>query len=470
MKTKFYYILIFSFFALFISGCDEENEPNSQELELTTTILNNPSCKYGLKVAPADEIADTLSCVEYEYDASNQKLLLIHRNTGFNCCPEGFRVKTLVNENIITIQEFENEANCDCNCLYDLEIELTGVVAGEYTLNFDEPYAIDMQKISFSIDLTKETTGSFCVTRKEYPWGVYSNSNIELNISGEVIAHSECKYGAKSTSTDEDIPDSLSCVSYNFDKTNNILFLKHINAGFNCGPGDLYVETTTNGNIITIQEFESMAAANCNCLYDLDVELGGISEGVYQIVFIEPYLVNEQELSFTIDLTNNTTGEHCVTRKNYPWGVSSYSGTELDITGALIANTSCKSKKNKDSSNVETSDSLSCVTYSFDNSSSSLILKHINTCFNCCPGNLYIETSTEGNTITIEEFESEAECDCNCLYDIDIKLEGLEAGVYNVVFIEPYINEEQEISFSIDLTTATEGEYCVTRRNYPWGM
>jgi hypothetical protein len=45
------------------------------------------------------------------------------------------------------------------------------VGSGKYVIRMIEPYSKNQAKIIFSIDLSKNKTGSFCVTRKNYPWG-----------------------------------------------------------------------------------------------------------------------------------------------------------------------------------------------------------------------------------------------------------------------------------------------------------
>lgn len=82
---------------------------------------------------------------------------------------------------------------------------------------------------------------------------------------------------------------------------------------------------------------------------------------------------------------------------------------------------------------------------------------------------MYIETTVKGDTIIIEEYEKNGICDCNCLFDLDIELQGVIAGKYQIKFIEPYAIGQQEILFEVDLTTNESGGYCVTRKKYPWG-
>jgi len=53
-------------------------------------------------------------------------------------------------------------------------MEINGVDSKKYTIRFIEPYCGEKQKIIFGLDLAKDKNGSFCVTRKQYPWSANS--------------------------------------------------------------------------------------------------------------------------------------------------------------------------------------------------------------------------------------------------------------------------------------------------------
>ncbi len=144
-----------------------------------------------------------------------------------------------------------------------------------------------------------------------------NNSNI---LSGKLINNTGCK-NSKSSNLISEIPDTLSCVNYSFDVNNNRLTIKHINAGFNCCPDSLYCEISENNDTIVIKEFEAFALCNCNCLYDLDIEINGVRLKKYQIKFVEPYSGAQEKLEFEINLNINASGSYCVTRNLYPWGM-----------------------------------------------------------------------------------------------------------------------------------------------------
>jgi hypothetical protein len=136
------------------------------------------------------------------------------------------------------------------------------------------------------------------------------------------VEKSECKSSFKSTITGNDAPDTLSCIEYAYDHSNKKLNIKHINAGFNCCAGKIECDVSLQSDTIFILEFETSAACNCNCLYDLEFKIGNVEKTIYKIKLVEPYSGNEKKINFEIDLSKESIGEWCVTRKGYPWGMN----------------------------------------------------------------------------------------------------------------------------------------------------
>lgn len=122
---------------------------------------------------PADAAGAAQSCVQYRYDANRRVLELTHENAGFNCCPDDIGADISVRGGLIVISEWERNAPCDCNCLYDIEMVIEDLQPGAYTLSFEEPYrsSHDME-LRFAIDLSTEPEGRICVPRTHYPWGM----------------------------------------------------------------------------------------------------------------------------------------------------------------------------------------------------------------------------------------------------------------------------------------------------------
>lgn len=144
----------------------------NDELTITSKITNDPKCKSSKSAQIAEDITDTLSCIGYSYKALEKKLYLKHANAGFNCCPGKLSCFAEMKGDTIIIRESEESGLCNCDCLYDLEIEITGLAAGQYIIKVIEPYSGTQQKIIFPVSFTEDTQSAFCVKRKLYPWGM----------------------------------------------------------------------------------------------------------------------------------------------------------------------------------------------------------------------------------------------------------------------------------------------------------
>ena len=140
-----------------------------------------------------------------------------------------------------------------------------------------------------------------------------------LVVSGKLLSHTECKVTTSDYSTL--LMDSITCAEFSYNSITQQLLITHMNAGFNCAPGDLSIRVNISNDTIIIEEFESSNFANCNCLFDLDIEIKGIEAKSYQIKFIEPYRGNQEPLIFGVDFSTQTAGIVCVPRLEYPWGL-----------------------------------------------------------------------------------------------------------------------------------------------------
>jgi len=168
MKTFYYTVIIATFLSILMTGCKNDNSGQpvvSGKLIRKSGCLNEKSGSL-LMMTP-----DTLSCAEYFFYPSTNKLLIDHYNAGFNCCPGDIGCNFSLDHDTIIIREFETDQPCRCNCMYNLEIELSGIESTSYQIKFVEPYCGDQEKLIFGVDLSVVTQGSYCVIRKEYPWG-----------------------------------------------------------------------------------------------------------------------------------------------------------------------------------------------------------------------------------------------------------------------------------------------------------
>ena len=141
----------------------------------------------------------------------------------------------------------------------------------------------------------------------------------------------------------------------------------------------------------------------------------------------------------------------------------------LNLSISLTGQTDCKSNKSAEINQTVTN-SQSCIEYSFDQGAKKLSLKHINAGFNCCPGKISFLVSYRNDTIIIQELEEKSLCNCNCIFDLDMVVNGVESGKYQLRVIEPYAENQAKLSFELDLQNRKQGSWCVTRTQYPWGL
>ena len=140
---------------------------------------------------------------------------------------------------------------------------------------------------------------------------------------------------------------------------------------------------------------------------------------------------------------------------------------EMELTIRLLGNPQCIYLKSSSKLN-ETPESQSCIEYAFDKDARKLILKHIHAGFNCCPEGLWCTVLFRNDTIIIKEFENQMGCKCNCLYDLDMEVDGVEPGKYQLQLIEPYLGTQQPLVGLLDLWAQKQGSFCASRSIYPW--
>lgn len=134
----------------------------------------------------------------------------------------------------------------------------------------------------------------------------------------------------------------------------------------------------------------------------------------------------------------------------------------------FVSSTLCKNMDLK--STDDHSSDQDCIQYKWVEGDS-LILKHVNAAFNCCPEGFLTELKVSGDTLIITESENSSLCDCNCLYDLNYSLSGINKSTWWIRVEEPYVQQQEaaKLLFKLELRKVDEGEICVTRTGYPWG-
>jgi hypothetical protein len=168
MKTILYPFFIFIAMGFLFSQCDDD-----PQTKMNGTLSEHSACKnFLVQNSSKFDVADTTTSVVFTYSENQNLLILNHINAAFNCCPDDLYCEFYLSGDTIHVHEFEESALCDCNCLYDLTMQINQVVPGVYKLKFHEPYVGNQPMLFFELNLTQDTSGTFTVTRTGYPWGM----------------------------------------------------------------------------------------------------------------------------------------------------------------------------------------------------------------------------------------------------------------------------------------------------------
>ncbi|HOW86688.1 MAG TPA: hypothetical protein P5119_12565 [Candidatus Aminicenantes bacterium] len=136
-------------------------------------MVARSDCKSGGAAAAGRAVAAEAGreCLEYEYDGRSV-LRLKHVNAAFNCCPGEVSAAIEISDGAVRIEEKESSSLCDCNCLYDLSYEITGLAPGAVRISVVGPYQPEAgPPLEFVVDLGQAVSGTYCVERTVYPWG-----------------------------------------------------------------------------------------------------------------------------------------------------------------------------------------------------------------------------------------------------------------------------------------------------------
>ncbi|MBU8920335.1 MAG: hypothetical protein KOO63_00595 [Bacteroidales bacterium] len=163
-----------------MTGCGDDQRAGSWIEEPSWTLSHASGCKGSTALreasgnsgeTPITSPVAAEDCFEYLYDTSGT-LQITHSNLTLNCCPGTIEVDIVIEGDSITIQEKEGPDSqpCDCLCLYDVMIEISGLTPGTYTIVFDELYNNGGEVLEAQIELYQGSSGRICVERDGYPW------------------------------------------------------------------------------------------------------------------------------------------------------------------------------------------------------------------------------------------------------------------------------------------------------------
>ena len=124
-----------------------------------------------------------------------------------------------------------------------------------------------------------------------------------------------------------------------------------------------------------------------------------------------------------------------------------------------VANSGCKKTGNE----TRSADDISNPEYIEYNAMGNgyLSLNHVNTYFNCQPGELSIQATLEGNEIKILETEEQALVKCICPYDLYCEIGPLKNEKYTIVVYKKTFEDGEYARFSITYSNALSGKYQI---------
>lgn len=129
--------------------------------------------------------------------------------------------------------------------------------------------------------------------------------------------------GPEKSAPGDSVSPWLACLEYEYDGSGT-LYLRHINAAFNCCPLSISTWALVSGDDITVHEEEDFGSGYpcpCLCLYDVECVHYNVPRGIYTITVNEMNVwPPDLPLEFTVDLTESASGRLCVHRSEYPWG------------------------------------------------------------------------------------------------------------------------------------------------------
>ncbi|UCF06461.1 MAG: hypothetical protein JSV33_05390 [bacterium] len=308
-------------------GCEERVTIRREATGLRLTVVGYTGCKELHESESGRRLEMIFDCVAYRYDGSGT-LFLDHINAGFNCCPGEIVADITIDGSTITISEGETESACDCLCLFDVHYRIDDLPPGTYTITFIEPYRRGEDEVlEFTVELDGTTSGSHCVERNHYPWDVDTTPDGPV---GFVIGYTDCK-GGPPPSDPFDITSDMDCIVYDYSWT-GVLRLTHVNAGFNCCPGEIIADITISNDTITIVEGETESGCLCLCLFDVEYEIRNLPQGTYHLRIEELYVTaSDEPLTCRIDLEAYPSCSFCVGRDSYPWSIGGSGTLEEDL-------------------------------------------------------------------------------------------------------------------------------------------
>lgn len=122
--------------------------------------------------------------------------------------------------------------------------------------------------------------------------------------------------GCKSRSTTRtDSPYGEERMEYQNAEKAGYLRVSHINALFNCEPGQILTDVSFQDGLFVVVEKEEQTVANCICPYDLSYDIGPLSEGrEYTVSIRRGQLESSEVVKFNFTYSPTVKGQVIIKR------------------------------------------------------------------------------------------------------------------------------------------------------------
>ena len=287
--------------ALLTAGCGDDSA-GPQQPQVVGSLIGHSDCGgFTVSKTLSEGVLPDQSAIIWEWDGKG-KLILLHRNGAFNCCPN-ISCDITFDDDIITVTE-KDSGMCDCLCLTDVEYHVTALAPGTYNIKFVELNLIEGdEKLDFNVTLGNEPqTDTVIVERDHYPW-----LPVTVHV-GTMVSVSDCGGFATAAYLSDfpDSPDDSACITWEYDST-GVLWLTHENFVANCCLDSLIGAVGVSGDTIHLQVTEYNPSCFCICPYDIEMKLENLPPRLYLAHMPRA----TDTVRFWVNLTDELTGYSC---------------------------------------------------------------------------------------------------------------------------------------------------------------
>lgn len=216
------------------------------------------------------------------------------------------------------------------------------------------------------------------------------------------------------------------------------LYVVHQNATYNCCPDDIVVSLTVEGNLLRLTEEELLTVpCDCLCCYDVETTVVNLAPGTYTVEYCwYDYESGDQQCHVEDIVVGGLDRPSMVRAVEGVAHLSPFADSPIDSDPIPLprvedcTNSGCLAGPRGDPWPCEEPDVIELTVEGH-----TLHVLHTNADYNCCPDDIVISVSLEGDVLRLTEEEIlSLPCFCICCYEVEATVVGLASGEYEVQF------------------------------------